>query len=376
MLDFFLNFVGWYGAFFIATLLPALILFYKRARKNGLRNTWLNVKGPTLAFGVLVAPAIIALIFGSIETIFEVHIPSLVIGLVALFNGGVFWLWVKKEAVDARPELNVEAMTGSTEEEIIECTKCRKRNRILYPLSETYRCRSCKAVLLKVAKGVQILPPIRGNFLDVIENGDSPANEQIAAAAQEFRKVVAATIAKCEAVRIVKQKGQPMDQQALHLALGILKLSEHAAQRIEDVFRESVVKDRSKRRQVETDLLSLGHHLLDRDIYEVYGAERRALLMDSLMKKLWGIMTFEVAAAKAQEIGKGLITLVNAAQEEFSKSQKIYPEEDMPFGGTLLWEFTKSITVKYWGDYRDRTTLHVYGEALAYSLGVRELLNN
>ena len=63
-----MDFVAWYVVFFLATLIPALVPLSNRARKEGVNKTWQSVGGPTLAFGVLVTPAIIALILASIES--------------------------------------------------------------------------------------------------------------------------------------------------------------------------------------------------------------------------------------------------------------------------------------------------------------------
>jgi hypothetical protein len=219
---------------------------------------------------------------------------------------------------------------------------------------------------------------MRGNLLDVIEKGDSPANEKIAAAAQGFRKAVSVAMPSRQPVRIAKEKVQPMDQQALHMVLALLKLGEETAQNIESIFRTKTSndkKDLSSRKEIETELLFLGLHLLDRGFFEIYGAGQRSLLMDSVMKKLWEIMTYEVPPAKAQEIGSGLITRANAAQEQYSVFKIICPKEGMQFGGTLLWEFTKGVAIKYCGDYRTRTTIFVYGEVLAFSASVQGLLD-
>ena len=85
-----LRIVGWYGAFFLATLIPALIPFCGRAWKHGIRNIWRIVQGPTLVLGIFVIPGVLAVVAGTIEGLFRITIPSIIVGLVALFNGYVF----------------------------------------------------------------------------------------------------------------------------------------------------------------------------------------------------------------------------------------------------------------------------------------------
>ena len=97
MLDFLEHMLVRYVVFLLLTAVSAIVPFYKRARIHGFQETWRNVKGPTLTLGIFVIPGIIAVVFSGIEAIFNVHIPSLLIGAVALFNCSIFWRWVKEE---------------------------------------------------------------------------------------------------------------------------------------------------------------------------------------------------------------------------------------------------------------------------------------
>jgi hypothetical protein len=94
------------------------------------------------------------------------------------------------------------------------------------------------------------------------------------------------------------------------------------------------------------------------------------------MKHLCLIATLERPDAEAWEIGEGLIARAIATQNAYSMFHDVYPEEDRPVVRTLLWEFTKSIAIHYLRDYRDRTTLDVFGTVLAYSEDVCNLLIN
>jgi hypothetical protein len=161
---------------------------------------------------------------------------------------------------------------------------------------------------------------------------------------------------------------------ALLLALGLLKLSEESAQELDGVFRNSITPARTKRKEAETDLFWLGHHLLDREISALHGPMQRDVFMDFLMKQLCLITTYERSDAEAWEIGEALIARAIATQEDYSRFHRIYPEEDKPVVRTLLWEFTKGVAVNYRGDYRDRTTLDVFGIVLTYSEDVSNLL--
>lgn len=95
-MSFLLYFVALYVVLFLVTLIPSLVPLSNRARKEGIQKTWQRVGGPTFAFGIIVIPAIIALILASIESIFG-SVPSFILGGIAIFNATVFWQWAKTE---------------------------------------------------------------------------------------------------------------------------------------------------------------------------------------------------------------------------------------------------------------------------------------
>jgi hypothetical protein len=58
-------------------------------------KTWRAAGGPALAFGILLTPAILALLLASIENIFG-GVPSFISGIIVIFNAIVFWQWAKR----------------------------------------------------------------------------------------------------------------------------------------------------------------------------------------------------------------------------------------------------------------------------------------
>jgi hypothetical protein len=158
---------------------------------------------------------------------------------------------------------------------------------------------------------------------------------------------------------------------ALLFALELLRLSEDSAEDLEVVYRYAITSHSTKRKETETDLFWLGLHLLDREISAIHEPAQRELFMGFLLKQLCLITTCERSAAETREIREGLVARAIATRDDYSRFQTIYPEEHKPVVRSLLWEFTKSIAINYRGDYRDRTTLDVFGIVLAYSEAVR-----
>jgi hypothetical protein len=195
-----------------------------------------------------------------------------------------------------------------------------------------------------------------------------------AAAAHRFRKMLGAAVVDRKEEGISRPNRTLNESTALLLALELLKLSEESALELDMVFRNTFNPYSAKRKEAETDLFWLGHHLLHREISAIHEPTHRDEFMDFLMKQLCLIITYERPGAEAWEIGQGLIARASATHEDYSRFQKIYPEEDKPVVRTLLWEFTKGVAVNYQGDYRDRTTLDVFGIVLAYSEDVCSLL--
>lgn len=195
-----------------------------------------------------------------------------------------------------------------------------------------------------------------------------------AAAAHRFRRIFGSAVVDRKRNERIKHNKALSESTALLLALELLKLSEESAQQLDEVFRNTITPLSMKRKEAETDLLWLGHHLLNREISVIYEPAKRDIFMDFLMKQLCLITTYERSDAEAWEIGEGLIARASATHEDYSRFPKIYPEEDKPVVRTLLWEFTKSVAVHYRGDYRDRSTLDVFGIVLLYSEDVCNLL--
>ena len=195
-----------------------------------------------------------------------------------------------------------------------------------------------------------------------------------AAAAGRFRKIFGSAVLDRQKDEFNRHK-KPLDEStALLLALGLLKLSEESAQELDHVFRNTISPFSMKRKEAETDLLWLGHHLLAREISAIHDPAQKDTFMDFLMKQLCLIMTYGLPDEKAWELGQEWIVRASATQEDYSRFHNIYPEENKPVVRTLLWEFTKNIAVNYRGDYRHRTTLDVFGIVLTYSTTVRNLL--
>ena len=194
-----------------------------------------------------------------------------------------------------------------------------------------------------------------------------------ASAAHRFRKMLGSAVADRKDEEIDRRKALN-EATALLLVLELLKLSEESAHGLDAVFQNTVHPYSTKRKEAETDLFWLGHHLLDREISAIHEPAQRDVFMRLIMKQLCLITAYERSAAEAREIGEGLIVRASATQEDYSRFQKVYPDERKPVVRTLLWEFTKSIAVNYRGDYRDRTTLDVFGIVLSYYDHVCNLL--
>ena len=194
-----------------------------------------------------------------------------------------------------------------------------------------------------------------------------------AAAAHRFRKMFGSAVVDPKDEEIDRHKALN-ESAALLLVLELLKLSEESAQSLDEVFQITINPYSTKRKEAETDLFWLGHHLLDREISAIHGRVQRDVIMDFIMKQLCRITAYERSDAEAREIEEGLIVRAGATQEDYSRFQKVFPDEGKPVVRTLLWEVTKSIAVNYRGDYRDRTTLDVFGIVLSYYEDVRNLL--
>jgi hypothetical protein len=195
-----------------------------------------------------------------------------------------------------------------------------------------------------------------------------------AAAAHRFRKMLGSAVVDRQVEEISRHDRTLDESTSLLLALELLKLSEDAAQELDAVFRNAIHPYSAKCKEAETDLFWLGHHLLHREISAIHEPALRDEFMDFLMKQLCLITTYEIHGAEAWEIGQGLLARASATHEDYSRFHKVYPDEDKPAVRTLLWEFTKGVAVNYRGDYRDRTTLDVFGIVLAYSEDVCNLL--
>jgi hypothetical protein len=203
-----------------------------------------------------------------------------------------------------------------------------------------------------------------------------------AAAAQRFRRMFGAAESDgtetnlegpSEGKLYPQQKGLD-DSTALLFALELLRMSEASANDINAVFQNTLTRYSSKRKETETDLFWLGLHLLDREISAIYVQGKRDLFMDFLLNHLGHITTCEVSGAEAREIKEGLAARASATRDDYFRFQRVYPDENKPVVRTLLWEFTKSVAINYRGDYRDRTTLDVFGIVLTYSEVVHCLL--
>jgi hypothetical protein len=195
-----------------------------------------------------------------------------------------------------------------------------------------------------------------------------------AAAAHRFRKMLGAAVVDRQEEETRRHNKILDESTALLLALELLKLSEASALELDAVFRNASHPYSAKCKETETDLFWLGHHLLYREISAIREPAQRDEFMDFVMKQLCLITTYELQGAEAWEIGQGLIARASATHEDYSRFHKIYPDEDRPVGQTLLWEFTKGVATNYRGDYRDRTTLDVFGIVLTYSEDVCDLL--
>jgi hypothetical protein len=195
-----------------------------------------------------------------------------------------------------------------------------------------------------------------------------------AAAAHRFRKMLGSAVVDGKEEQISRINRTLDESTALLLALELLKLSEESALELDAVLRNKITPYCAKRKETETDLFWLGHHLLHREISAMHEPAQRDEFMDFLMKQLCLITTYEIYGAEAWEIGQGLLARASATHEDYSRFHKVYPDEDKPAVRTLLWEFTKGVAVNYRGDYRDRSTLDVFGIVLAYSEDVCNLL--
>ena len=195
-----------------------------------------------------------------------------------------------------------------------------------------------------------------------------------AAAAHRFRKMLGSAVVDRKEEETGRLDRTLDESTALLLALELLKLSEESALELDAVFQNKITRYCAKRKEAETDLFWLGHHLLHREISALHEPAQRDEFMDFLMKQLCLITTYEIHGAEAWEIGQGLLARASATHEDYSRFHKVYPDEDKPVVRTLLWEFTKGVAVNYRGDYRDRTTLDVFGIVLAYSEDVCNLL--
>ena len=197
-----------------------------------------------------------------------------------------------------------------------------------------------------------------------------------AAAAHRFRRMLGPAAVKGSNEKSGRGNTTLDESTALLFALNLMRLSEESACKVDKVFRTSLKPPRAKRKETETDLFWLGHHLLDREISATHEPVQRDAFMNFLMKHLCRFVTFERSAPEAWEIGQELIARASVTKDDYSRFQKIYPEEHTPVVRTLLWEFTKGVAVNYRGDYRDRTTLDVFGIILTYGEDVCGLLAN
>jgi hypothetical protein len=195
-----------------------------------------------------------------------------------------------------------------------------------------------------------------------------------AVAAHRFRKKLGSAVVDRKEEEIYRVHKALDESTALLLALELLKLSEESALELDAVFRNTITPYSTKRKEAETDLFWLGHHLLHRELSEMHDPAKRDDFMEFLMKHLCLITTYELQGAEAWEVGQGLLSRARATQEDYSRFHKVYPEEHRPVVQTLLWEFTKSVAINYRGDYRDRTTLDVFGLVLKFSEDVCNLL--
>jgi hypothetical protein len=199
-----------------------------------------------------------------------------------------------------------------------------------------------------------------------------------AAAAHRFRKIFGSAVFDRTEDRKEEKGSRPQyaldESTALLLALELLRLSEAFAEHLDAVFPGAITTYSNKRKEAETELFWLGLHLLDREISSRYDTAQGEVFMDFLMQQLFLITTCERSGAEAREIREGLDARAGATRENYSRFQRIYPEEHRPVVRTLLWEFTKSIAINYRGDYRDRSTLDVFGIVLTFSEAVHSLL--
>ena len=65
------------------------------------------------------------------------------------------------------------------------------------------------------------------------------------------------------------------------------------------------------------DFLTLGFHVLDRSLFQIYGENGRSFFMDELRREIYRHLTCEMPDSQAKEVGRNLIDRVNAAQEEY-----------------------------------------------------------
>jgi hypothetical protein len=203
-----------------------------------------------------------------------------------------------------------------------------------------------------------------------------------AAAAQKFRRMFGSAVFESTEDRKEdrKEEKESRHQKALNestaflFVLELLRLSEASAEDLDVVFPGVNTSCNTKRKEAETDLFWLGLHLLDREISARYDRAQWEDFMDVLMQQLFRITTYGRSGAEVREIQEGLVARAGATRENYSRFQRIYPEEHKPVVRTLLWEFTKSIAINYRGDYRDRSTLEVFGIVLTFYEAVHSLL--
>jgi hypothetical protein len=142
---------------------------------------------------------------------------------------------------------------------------------------------------------------------------------------------------------------KPIVEKAKQLAPAVVELARRGAPIVlEALYSFGEVKPAPERESEHTislaaDLRGLAFYLLDRECFARHGADERNRFMDVLMVETWRPFLDTLPETEREITWRAIIERANRTQLEYAQFPQLYPGKDQPYGGTLIWEFSKKL---------------------------------
>jgi hypothetical protein len=144
-----------------------------------------------------------------------------------------------------------------------------------------------------------------------------------------------------------------IEEKAKKLAPSVVELSRTVAPTLHEALyslgqaKPDPQRESDQRISLAMELIYLSFHLLDRECFARHGPNERARFIDTLFLELWTPL-LDALPAEAAIISKRVMReQTNQAQLEYAEFVQLLSRKGEPLGGTLIWEFSKKMCMRY-----------------------------